>query len=282
MGRLPNAAIRALHLIRRHVPTGVVSCVLIMAAGNGYAQDHAEELAKKLANPVASLISVPFQLNYDTDIGPFDDGDRLTLNIQPVLPISLNRDWNLISRTIVPVIDQSDIFPGAGSESGLGDTLQSVFFSPKAPTANGWIWGAGPVLLIPTASDEQLGTEKWGIGPTAVALKQQGPWTYGALANHIVSVAGEGDRADINSTFLQPFLSYTTPDAWTYSTNLEATRDWENDEWNIPLNLQAAKVARIGKQLVQLQAGVRFYLDSTDNGPEGVGLRLSFTLLFPK
>jgi hypothetical protein len=255
---------------------------LVLFSGHSFAQDDAQELAKKLANPVASLISVPFQLNYDQDIGSLDDGDRLTLNIQPVIPLTLNEDWNVISRTILPVIEQSDIFPGSGSEFGLGDTVQSVFFSPKEPTASGWIWGAGPVLLLPTASDGQLGGDKWGLGPTGVALKQQGPWTYGGLVNHIVSFAGDDARSDINATFLQPFISYTTPDAWTYSANLETTRDWENEEWSIPLNLGAAKLTKIGSQLVQFQAGVRFYLESTENGPEGVGLRFSFILLYPK
>jgi len=118
---------------------------------------------------------MPLQLNFDDNIGPLDQGSRVTLNIQPVIPITLNEDWNLISRTILPVISQKDIFPGSGSQSGLGDTIQSLFFSPAEPTASGWIWGAGPAFLLPTASDDLLGTGKWGAGPTAVALKQQGP-----------------------------------------------------------------------------------------------------------
>ena len=170
-----------------------------------------EQLAMQLSNPVAALISVPFQFNGERNIGPARDGTRTLLNIQPVVPFSLNADWNIISRTIVPVVWQDDIFPGAGSQSGVGDVVQSVFFSPKAPTAGGLIWGAGPVFLIPTGSDDLLTTDKWGAGPTGVVITQQGPWTIGALANHIWSFAGDSSRADVNLTFLQPFVTYTTP-----------------------------------------------------------------------
>jgi len=241
-----------------------------------------EELAKKLSNPVASLISVPFQFNYDSDIGPNDKGDRYLLNIQPVIPISINDDWNIISRTILPVVKQDDIYPGAGSQSGLGDIVQSVFFSPKQPTQSGWIWGAGPVFLLPTASDDLLGADKWGLGPTAVVLNQNGPWTYGALANHIWSVAGDDDRQDISTTFLQPFLVYTTKSATTFAINTESTYDWKSKQWAVPLNAMVTQVLKFGNQLVSVGGGVRYWADSTDGGPEGFGVRLLFTLLFPK
>jgi hypothetical protein len=246
------------------------------------AQDSAADLAKKLSNPVAALISVPLQLNYDQDIGPTRGGDRWALNVQPVVPIGLNADWNLISRTIVPLVTQDAVFPGAGSQSGLGDMVQSVFFSPKAPTAGGWIWGAGPVLLLPTGTEDLLSARKWGAGPTAVVLKQDKGWTYGALANHIWSFAGDADRADVSATFIQPFLSYTTPDAWSYTVNTESTYDWEKKQWTVPVNLLAAKVTRVGGQLLSIGGGVRYWADGPDGGPHGWGLRLVVTLLFPK
>ena len=247
---------------RKYISAGLaVLCLGLtgVAAAQEAASD-AADVAKKLANPIASLISVPLQLNYDRDIGADDEGTLLRLNVQPVIPFSLNDDWNLISRTILPVVDQQD-FPFSGySEFGLGDTVQSLFFSPKAATSGGWVWGAGPVFLVPTATDKFLGSEKWGVGPTAVALKQSGPWTYGALANHIESIAGDGDRADISATFLQPFVSYVTPSQTTYAVNFESTYDWENRNWSIPLNVTAAQLLRWGDQLVQIGGGVRALL----------------------
>jgi len=246
------------------------------------AQESAADLAKKLSNPVAALISVPLQLNENDNIGPVEDGKRWELNVQPVVPISLNKDWNLISRTILPIVSQKDISPGAGSQSGLGDIVQSVFFSPKAPTARGWIWGAGPAFLLPTGTDDLLSTRKWGAGPTAVLLKQESGWTYGALANHLWSVAGSSDRADFSATFLQPFLSYSTPKALTIGLNTESTYDWKKKQWSVPLNLTATQVVKVGGQLLSVGGGVRYWATGPESGPHGWGLRLVVTMLFPK
>ena len=269
----------------RDCPAGTATILVVVAVLSAMpvgAQAADDGLAQQLANPVAALISVPFQFNYDDGIGPAEDGSRTVLNIQPVIPFSIGEDWNIISRTIVPLVDQSDIFPGAGSQTGLGDTVQSLFLSPKAPTSGGIIWGVGPVFLLPTATDDLLGRGKWGIGPTGVVLRQQGPWTVGGLANHIWSVAGDEDRPDVSQTFLQPFVSYTTPDAWTFTLQTESTYNWESEEWVVPVNAVASKVTTVGGRPVSFFGGVRYWLESPDGGPEGWGLRFGATLLFPR
>ena len=178
----------------------------------GQSAEDTHELAKKLANPVASLISVPMQSNFDFGLGT-GSGWRYTLNVQPVIPIKLSKEWNLISRTIVPIIHQGNVTGDGEGQSGLGDTIQSFFFSPNKTEP--FIWAVGPVALIPTATDRRLGTQKWGLGPTALVLKQKEGWTYGMLANHLWSVAAKSNRSDVSSTFVQPSLSYTNKQAWT-------------------------------------------------------------------
>lgn len=236
-------------------------------------------LAKKLQNPVADLISVPLQFNFDNGFGP-KDAEKLTLNIQPVIPVTLNEDWNVIIRTIVPIVHLESVADGISSETGLGDIVQSFFFSPKEPVG-GWIVGVGPVFLWPTATDDALGAEKWGAGPTIVLLKQESGWTYGLLANHIWSFAGDDDRDDVNATFLQPFISYTFPTLTTLTFNTESTYDWTHEEWTVPLNLQVSQLVKFGKLPVQLAIGGRYFAEAPDGGPEW-GIRFAITFLFPK
>ncbi|MFR0693574.1 hypothetical protein ACLUTX_29560 [Enterobacterales bacterium AE_CKDN230030158-1A_HGKHYDSX7] len=210
---------------------------------------------------------------------------RSLTNIQPVLPFTLNDDWNLISRTILPVIDQHGFAAtGAADKSGIGDVTQSLFFSPKEPTENGWILGAGPALLIPTASDDLLGGEQWALGPTGVALKQSNGWTHGILANHLWGLEGSpGDgKEKINQTFLQPFLSYTTSTFTTFGVNSESTYNWQSHEWLVPVNLTVTQLLRLGGQPLTVQAGPRYWVDSTRDGPHGWGFRAAITLLFPR
>jgi len=239
-------------------------------------------LAQELSNPLADLMTIPIQMNYDQDIGPLDDGYKLQTNIQPVVPFSINDNLNLISRTIVPVIYQDDIVPGAGSQFGLGDINLSLFFSPRKPTSGGLIWGIGPVLLLPTATDSLLGAKKWGAGPAAVALTMRGPWTVGLLANHVWSYAGDSDRQDISNTFLQPFAAYTWPSAWTFSVQSESTYNWKTEKWSVPVNVAVSKLVRWGKLPVSLQAGVGYWAESPETGPEGFRFRLQANFVLPK
>ena len=250
---------------------------LLFPAANATEEDAA--LAKKLSNPVASLISVPMQLNWDTGIGP-KDADKTTLNVQPVLPFSLNDDWNVISRTILPVIYQESPASGVGSAFGIGDVVQSVFFSPKKPVG-GWIVGGGPVFLLPTGTENAFKSKQFGLGPTAVALRQHGPWTYGFLANHIWGTNNPSDREQVSSSFVQPFLVYTTPKAVSFSLNTESSYDWKAEQWLVPINVSVSKLTSIGRQKVSFQIGGRYYADAPSGGPDW-GLRFAVTLLFPK
>ena len=240
------------------------------------------ELAQELSNPLANLVTVPIQMNLDRGLGPDDDGDKLTTNIQPVIPFDLGSDWNLITRTIAPVVYQDELFPQAGSQFGLGDINTSLFFSPKQPTAGGLTWGLGPVILLPTATDSLIGARKWGAGPTGVALVVRGPWTAGVLANHIWSFAGDDDRPDISNTFAQPFVAYTWPSAWTLSVQSESTYNWESEQWSVPVNAAVSKLVMFGKLPVSLQAGIGYWAESPDNGPEGLRFRLQANFVLPK
>src|ERR1700683_371864 len=256
-----------------------------------------EELVKQLANPVASLISVPFQNNWDFGLGG-GDGWRYTLNFQPVVPIKLNQDWNLIIRTIVPFVHQEEIFKGVfdqldlpegivekfkgkfgDSQTGLGDITQSFFLSPsKGPF--GFVEGAGHAFLYPSATNELLGTGKWGAGPTAVILKQVGGWSVGALMNHIWSFAGEQKRSYISTTFIQPFLSYATKTKTTFTINAESSYDWNAGQWTIPVNFSVSQLIRVGKLPVSVAIGARYSAEAPRFGPSW-GMRFVITPLFP-
>jgi hypothetical protein len=236
-----------------------------------------EELAKKLANPISSMISVPFQENVDFGIGP-NDGYKSTLNFQPVIPIALSKNWNLITRTVIPIIHQHDVV-GNGSQFGLGDTVQSFFFSPAHPGKSGIIWGAGPVIQYRTETTKELGTGKWGAGPTIVVVKQAGRNTFGALLNHIWSVAGDDHRPDISVTFMQPFISHTTAKAATFTLSTESSYDWKAKQWVVPIIISASQLTKLGSQPISLGGGFRYYAARPEGGPHW-GVRLTATLIF--
>jgi hypothetical protein len=245
----------------------------------------AADLARQLSNPVASLVSVPFQFNWDQPVGPGDE-TRFVLNVQPVIPLSLNDDWNLILRWIMPYIGQPPLFEGGVPTQGMGDIGASMFFSPAKPGR--FIWGAGPVFLLPTNASPVLGTSKWCVGPSFVILKQSGQWTFGMLANHIWSFAGNDvsggvERGQINASFLQPFASYTTKNSVTMGVSVEASGNWrlynqgpggsleqvDGTQWTVPIMFTASKLTRFGPFPMSIGGGVGWFATAPDGGRPG-------------
>ena len=258
----------------------IMSLTMVTAEANDTDLAHNADLAQELTNPIADLMTIPIQMTYDQNIGPVDGGSKLQTNIQPVIPFDVSENWNLLTRTIVPVVKQDEIFPNSGSQFGLGDTSLSLFFSPKK-AVNGVVWGVGPILLLPTATDDLLGAKKWGAGPAVIAVAMLGNWTLGGLANHVWSVGGSGNQ-DISNTFIQPFAAYTWESAWTVSAQAESTYNWESEEWAVPVTMAVAKLVWFGKLPVSLQAGAGYHVASTTNGPEGMRYRLQANIVLPK
>ena len=247
-------------------------------AGADDEKAQAAELAQKLQNPVAVLLVAPIQNNWDFGYGAAN-AMRYTANVQPIIPITFSKEWKLISRTIVPIIYAESPTVGGSSKFGFGDTLQSLFFSPSKPTSGGWIWGAGPAFLLPTGT-EGFSAHRWAIGPTAFLLKQNSGWIYGILANHLSSFAGSGP-ANVNATYLQPFVSYTTKTLTTFGVNTESTYDWDRRQWTVPLIGNVSQLIAVGRQPISFGLGLKYYADRPSGGPDW-GLRFVVTFLFPK
>ncbi len=250
-------------------------------------ETEAAAIAKKMSNPVANLISVPFQGNWDSGGGPDGKGSKYTLNIQPVVPIHINDDWNIVSRTILPFITQTNITPRPPSvpadyttgQTGFGDTTQSFFLSP---TKGSIVWGLGPVILIPTSTSPGRGGARWSFGPTGIVLKQTGPWTVGVLANQLWSVGSNPHQGDVNAMYLQPFITYTTKKHTTYALNSETTCNWNlhGNQCAVPINLMATQLLRVDHQLLQVGLGGRYYVSRPD-GTAQWGIRAQLIFIFP-
>ena len=243
-----------------------------------------DALRKAAQNPIASLISVPLQNNANFGVDP---GSRVqdVLNIQPVVPVGVGKDWNLIIRWITPIVWQPLPAEAPAPETGVygfGDMQPSFFFSPKK--ASKVIWGAGPVFQLPTATDQYLGQGKVGLGPTLVTLTQPGSWTIGALANNIWSVAGSGGRPDVNQFLLQYFVNYNLKKGWYLGTQPILTANWEatnGDRWVVPFGGGVGRVMRLGMQPVNLQLG--FYGNAVrPSNSSSWSMRVMFVFLYPK
>jgi hypothetical protein len=242
----------------------------------------AKDLAEKLSNPIADLVSVPFQFNWNQGVGP-NDSTQFLLNFQPVIPFTLTKDWNLVTRWIMPYVSQPELFPGGAPVSGLGDVTFSLFLSPNS---KGLIWGVGPVFGLPMTTDPALGTGKWLIGPTAVALYQTSGFTMGALVNQQFSFANVGNepRPYVSIAFMQPFLAYTTQKAMTFTINSESTYNWEAESgqrWTVPVNFIVSQLVKFGPFPSSIQIGAGYYAAHPDNGPKWK-LRMAFVLILPR
>jgi len=288
------------------------SCLLVLAPTFADAQqpapakpapsDDSEELAKKLSNPISDLVSVPFQFNFRQKVGPLELS-QFILNIQPVVPFTLNKNWNMIARVIVPFIGQPPLFVDRsaaahhderasridaasflfdGAASGVGDITASLFFSPK--TTSGFTWGVGPAFVLPASYQPTIGSGHWSIGPTAVALQQTGPWTIGVLWNQVWSFAGDPRREDVNQMFLQPFLAYQANKTLTLTLQSETIGDWEardSDRWTVPINLLVSKLSKLGLIPASFQLGVGSFVAHPDIGPSWQ-IRAAVILLLPE
>ncbi|MGH6689806.1 MAG: neuromedin U [Gammaproteobacteria bacterium] len=244
------------------------------------AQDEATELNKKTQNPVSDLISVPFQNNFYFGTGT-KDATVYVLNVQPIIPIQLTEDWNLIARIIMPIINQPALLPGAESAFGLGDINPTLFLSPAKPGA--LIWGVGPTFTFPTATADILGASKWSAGPAVVGLMTRGPWLFGALVNHQWSFAGSGKK-DVSVTTINPFLNYNVGKGLAIGTSPIITADWEadsHDRWTVPLGLGVSQVLKVGPLPVKFGLSGYYNVERPRFGSDWQ-LQFTATFLFPK
>jgi hypothetical protein len=252
------------------------------AAESGNEQESkTEELAKETQNPVANLISVPFQNNFNFGIGP-NDATQWVLNVQPVIPITLNKDWNLITRTIIPIINQPSPAAEIRSAFGLGDINPSLFLSPA--NSGKLIWGVGPTMTFPTATDSLLGNGKWSAGPGLVVLTTPGHWVIGALANNQWSFAGWG-KNNVNSMLIQPFINYNFSHGWYLTSSPIITANWlaaSDDRWTVPIGGGVGKLFKLGKLPINTQLAAYCNVLKPQQGGADWQLRFQVQFLFPK
>jgi hypothetical protein len=239
------------------------------------------DIAKQAQNPIASMISVPLENDFSPHTG-VNKEDSYVFELKPVVPFRLSNDWNLITRTIVPVIQVPDLAPGVSGTGGLGDIQESLFLSPTK--AGPVIWGAGPVISFPTATESILGTKKLSLGPTVVVLRSQGHWLFGSLAQNLFSVAGPSARKDVNQMLLQPFVNYNLPHKWYLTSSPIITANWEarsGQRWVVPVGGGVGKIVHLGKQPVNVYGQIFRNVQRPD-GTSSWSARFQMQFLFPK
>jgi hypothetical protein len=255
--------------------------VVMFMAGRADAAMSATELAKIAQNPVGNLVSVPFQNNTNLNYGPERKTQNI-LNIQPVIPVSVNSEWNIITRTILPVISMPSLGPGDNRTDGLGDTQLSAFLSPANPGK--WIWGLGGIVQMPTHSDPELGNNNWGLGPTAVLLHldKGNPWVYGALVNNVWSM-GNSNEGYYNNGLIQPFLNYNFSGGLYLTSAPIMTVDWKADgeQWTVPLGGGVGKIFHFGRLPVNTQLSAYYNVVKPEYGANWQ-IRAQLQLMFPK
>jgi len=271
------------HAMNGWYRSSFLAVLIASAATSAYADMSAEELAKIAQNPVGNLISLPFQNNTNLNFGP-EKGTQNILNIQPVIPISVNDDWNIITRTILPVIWQPSLGPDEGALSGLGDLQFTAFLSPAKPGE--WIWGAGPILQAPTQSNAKLGNDNWGLGPSFVVLHldKGSPWVYGVLVNNVWSLTSNKQGGSYSNGLFQPFVNYNF-EGGTYLTSAPiATVNWKaegSQQWTVPIGGGVGKIFHIGKLPVNTQISAYYNVVKPDFGANWQ-IRAQVQLMFPK
>ena len=237
------------------------------------------DIAEKLTNPLASLISVPLQNWFDFNLGPKKDGFRYTMEAQPVLPLHISENWDLISRATIPVIYQDNVI-NRTNQTGLGDSTLSFFLSPVRTKS--FVWGIGPDVLIPTGTNGVLSGRKLGFGPTAIAIRRKNHTVMGLLASEVWSVAGSQSHSYVSETYTQPFAAYTTRTALTFATNSYDTYDWNQGRWTVIVNpLRVSKVVKLGSQRLSFGGTPRCVVTSPQYQPKGCGLEFTVTPVFP-
>ena len=269
-----------IHLIAQTSATdATASAKVVPEKSEDVGANESAKLALKLTNPVASLISIPIENWFDFNLGPKKDGFRYTMEAQPVYPMQISKSWNLISRTTIPIIYQQNLY-GRTTQTGLSDTTESLFLSPTH--TNHFIWGTGPIFLLPTATYGALGTRKFGMGPTGVVLLHEGHANFGLLGNQVWSVAGSSNRGYVSQTYAQTFITYTTKKAWTFATTSYDTYDWNAGRWTaIVMPLRVSKLVKIGSQRMSIGGAPRCTVTSPQYQPKGCGLEFTITPLYP-